>query len=77
MAKGGKVAYAVKLSPEVKELVREYCKARGIKQGHFVEVALKEKLEREEALEDALEFRRWRHEEGLAIDFEEYLKKRG
>lgn len=71
-----KIPYAVKISPAVKERLRVYCEERGLKQGYFVERAIEEKLEREEALEDALEFKKWKHEEPHAILFETYLKQR-
>lgn len=72
-----RASYAVRLPPEIRKRLKEYCQKRGIKQAYFVEQALREKLEREEALEDSLEFKRWKHEEGLAVDFEKYLEKRG
>ena len=71
-----KIPYAIKISATVKERLQAFCEERGIKQGHFVEKAIEEKLEREETLEDALEFKRWKHEEPHAVPFEVYLKQR-
>lgn len=71
-----KIPYAIKISSAVKERLRAFCEERGIKQGYFVETAVLERLEREEALEDALEFKRWKHELPMARDYEEYIKER-
>ena len=37
-----KSSYAVKLSPEVKKRLKEFCREHGLKQGYFVEKAIKE-----------------------------------
>ena len=71
-----KTNYAVKISQEVKEKVRNYCETKGIKQGHFVEEALKQKLEEEENLEDLLDLKRLKGQETQAIPLERYLKSR-
>lgn len=71
-----KIPYAIKIPREVKERLQTFCDERGIKQGYFVEKAILEKLDREETLEDALEFKRWKHEEPQAVPFEDYLKQR-
>jgi predicted transcriptional regulator len=71
-----KMSYAVKISPNIREKVRNFCDHYGIKQGYFVEKALKEKLEREETVQDTLELKRWKYQEPQAIAFEEYLKQR-
>ncbi|MBA7576824.1 hypothetical protein ES708_18666 [subsurface metagenome] len=71
-----KMSYAVKISPRIREKVRNFCDRYGIKQGYFVERALEEKLEREETVQDALELKRWKYQEPQAITFEEYLKQR-
>ena len=71
-----KTPFAIKILPEVKERLQAFCEERGIKQGYFVEKAILEKLEREETFEDALEFKRWKHEEPQAVPFEDYLKQR-
>ncbi len=41
-----------------------------------MEKALREQLAREELTEDLLDFKTLRSQEGTAISFEEYLKKR-
>ena len=71
-----KVPYAVKISSDTRERLRKFCEDRGILQAHFVEQAVIERLDREELLEDALEFKRWKHEEPHKISFETYLKER-
>ena len=71
-----KMSYAVKISPNIRERVRNFCDRHGIKQGYFVERALDEKLEREETVQDALELKRWKYQEPQAIAFEEYIKQR-
>ena len=72
-----KVPYALKVAVETRERLKQFCEARGILQAHFVEEAVIEKLGREELLEDALEFKRWKHEEPHRVEFETYLKERG
>ena len=71
-----KCSYAVKLSPKVKEKVKEFCRTHGLKQGYFVEEAIKEKIERMEDLEDIADFERYKHLEAQARDFKDYLKER-
>ena len=71
-----KIPYAIKISPAVRDRLKAFCDDRGIKQGYFVEKAIEEKLEREETLEDTLEFKRLKHEESHATLFEDYLKER-
>ena len=72
-----KVPYALKISSETKERLKHFCEQRGILQAHFVEQAVIERLDREEMLEDALEFKRWKHEESHKIPFESYVKEHG
>ena len=71
-----KTNYAVKISPVLKEKVRKFCDENGIKQGHFVEEALKQKLEEAENLEDILDLKRLKAQESQAIPLEAYLKSR-
>ncbi|HID93866.1 MAG TPA: hypothetical protein EYP60_07200 [bacterium (Candidatus Stahlbacteria)] len=73
---GEKSSYAVKLSSEVKKRLKEFCKEHGLKQGYFVEQAIKEKIEQMEDLEDIAEFERYKHLEVQARNLKEYLKKR-
>lgn len=72
-----KVPYAFKISEETKARLKAFCESRGILQAHFVEQAVIERLDREELLEDALEFKRWKYEEAHRKDFEVFLKERG
>lgn len=71
-----KVSYAVKIDSQIIKKIKEFCQEYGIKQGYFVEKALREQLAREELIEDLLDFKELRVEEANAIGFEEYLKKR-
>ena len=71
-----KTSYAVKISQALKEKVRNFCETNGIKQGHFVEEALKQKLEEAENLEDILDLKRLKAQETQAIPLEEYLESR-
>ena len=71
-----KVPYALKVSLDTRDRLKEFCQERGILQAHFVEQAVLEKLDREELLEDSLEFKRWKHELPHKIPFETYMKKR-
>ena len=74
--KMGKISYAIKIAPGLAEQVRKFCTEHGIKQGFFVEKALKEQLGREEAIDDMLDFKMLKSQEKDAIRFEEYLKRR-
>lgn len=71
-----KISYAVKISPVIRKKIKDFCDSHGIKQGHFVEKALEEKLKREENIEDILELKELAYEEAQAISFEQYLSKR-
>lgn len=71
-----KLSYAIKIDPTLVEKIRAFCLERGIKQGFFVEKALREQLAREELMEDLLDLKNLRLQEPDAISFEEYLKKR-
>ena len=71
-----RISYAVKIEPSLAEKVRKYCLEHGIKQGFFVERALKEQLAREEYLDDLLDFKALKSQEKDAVSFEEYLSKR-
>ena len=72
----GTISFAVKLSEEVRKRLKEFCDERGLNIGHFVEHALREKMEREEMIEGAKEFALYRHKEPHAIDYKVYLKER-
>ena len=71
-----KVSYAVKIDPGIVRKVKEFCTVHGIKQGFFIEKALREQLGREEFVEDILDLKNLRSQEALASSFEDYLKKR-
>lgn len=71
-----KLTYSVKVSPDVKAKVKDFCEHYGIKQSYFVETALSEKLAREETVQDVLELKRLKDLEPQAVSFEEYLKVR-
>jgi predicted transcriptional regulator len=72
----GKAAFAVKLDETFQKELREFCEAHGLKQGSFVEKALREQMEREELAEDLLDLYTLRSTEPHALDFETYLKRR-
>jgi len=71
-----KISYAVKIDSQVVNRMKNFCQEHGIKQGFFVEKALREQVAREELLEDQLDLKNLRHEEDNAIDFAQYLKRR-
>jgi hypothetical protein len=71
-----KLSYAIKIDSTLVEKIRAFCLEHGIKQGFFVEKALREQLAREELFEDLLDLKNLRSQEPDAISFEEYLKKR-
>lgn len=72
----GKIAYAIKIERSLVEKIRNFCLSHGIKQGFFVEKALREQLSKEELMEDALDVKNLRYQENSAVSFEDYLKKR-
>ncbi len=71
-----KVPYALKISADTRERLKRFCEHRGILQAHFVEQAVLERLDREELIEDALEFKRWKYEEPHKVSFEHYLRSK-
>lgn len=71
-----RAAYALKIDSKLRDQVRTYCESHGIKQGFFVEQALREHLDREEFLEDIKDLKRLRSEEPLATDFSAYVARR-
>jgi hypothetical protein len=76
MKKMAKTILAVKISYEIVDHVKKFCRERGIKYGFFVEKALEERLEREQLKEDIWDLKTLRSQEKEAIPLEEYLKKR-
>ena len=73
----GKTTFAIKISEEVLNSFKTFCKEHGIKYSFFVEEAIKGKLEEEELKEDLLDLKTLGKEEKLAIPFEKYLRSRG
>lgn len=71
-----KSSFAVKLEKEFQDEFKEFCESRGLKQGPFVEKAIREQMEREELAEDLLDLYMLKTGEQNAIPLEEYLKKR-
>lgn len=71
-----KISYAVKIESNIIKMIKAFCLSHGIKQGFFVEKALREQLAREELAEDLLDFKNLRGQEAIAADLSEYLKKR-
>ena len=71
-----KTTYAVKISTDLREKVKEFCEEHGYKQGAFVEKALREKLEEEEDRQDIFDLRSLRRQEGKAVPLEAYLRSR-
>ena len=71
-----KATYALKIDMALRNRIRAFCEARGIKQGFFVEQAIREHLEREELLDDVKDLKRLKPEEALAINLSTYLARR-
>lgn len=69
-----KMSYAIKVDPHLVKKIKAFCTARGIKQGFFVEKALREQLAREELAEDIIDLKSLRAQEANAILFDEYLQ---
>ncbi|TBR20940.1 hypothetical protein EPO15_11600 [bacterium] len=72
-----KKTIAVRIDSVVAENLRRYCVERGLKQGFFVEKALREQIERDELSEDLRDLREGRPFEAAAVDLKDYLKGRG
>ena len=71
-----KISYAVKIESDLIEKMRTFCLEHGVKQGFFVEKALKEQLTQEELLEDLKDFKTLQSQEKDSIAFDQYLKRR-
>ncbi len=71
-----KMSYAVRIDSSLIKKIKEFCLGHGVKQGFFIEKAIKEQLIREELTEDLLDFKNLYVQENSAISFEDYLKKR-
>ncbi|MDP3791660.1 MAG: hypothetical protein Q8R38_06425 [Candidatus Omnitrophota bacterium] len=71
-----KSVLSIKIEKSLIQQIKEFCQLHGLKQGFFVEKALKSQLEREEMIEDIVELKELRPQEKIAITFDDYLKKR-
>lgn len=67
---------SIKVDKSLVQALKEFCRSRGLKQGFFVEKAIKSQLEREELLEDMLDLQELRPQEKASIPFSDYLGKR-
>ena len=67
---------SIKIEKSLIQKVKEFCRSHGLKQGFFVEKALRERLEKEEMIEDIVELKELRSQEKSALPLTDYLKKR-
>ncbi len=67
---------SVKIEKSLIQQIKEFCREHGLRQGFFVEKAIKTQLEKEDMIEDIIELKELAHEEKSAIPFDNYLKKR-
>jgi len=70
-----KTSFAVKLDAKFQREVKEFCEFHGLKQGSFVEKALREQMQREELAEDLLDLYTLRASEPSAISLDDYKKR--
>ena len=71
-----KSVLSIKIDKSLITRIKEFCQAHGLKQGFFVEKALRKQLEQEEMIEDIVELKELRSQEKSAVNFSDYLKKR-
>ena len=71
-----KSVMSIKIERSLIEKIKDFCRAHGLKQGFFIERALRAQLEKEEMIEDIIELKELRHQEKSAVSFDEYLAKR-
>jgi predicted transcriptional regulator len=71
-----KSVLSIKIEKSLIQRIKEFCQDHGLKQGFFVEKALKAQIEREELAEDIIELKELRPFEKNAVSFDDYLKKR-
>ena len=71
-----KSVLSIKIEKSLIQQIKEFCQSHGLKQGFFVEKAIKSQLEREELIEDIIELKELGPQEKNAISFDDYLKKR-
>jgi hypothetical protein len=67
---------SIKIEKSLIQTIKDFCQSHGLKQGFFVEKALREQLAREEMAEDIIELKQLRYQEKEAMGFDEYLKKK-
>ncbi len=67
---------SIKIEKTLMQKIKDFCNDHGLKQGFFVEKALREQLEREEIAEDIIELKQLHYQERSSEDFGDYLKKR-
>ena len=60
---------SIKVEKSVIERIKDFCRGHGLKQGFFVEKALRHQLEKEEMAEDIIELKELRGEEKNTIPF--------
>lgn len=72
----GRTSFAVKLDENFQKELKEFCEERGLKQGPFVERALREQMERDCLAEDLLDLYTFRSTESNAVSLDDYLKGR-
>ena len=71
-----KSVLSIKIEKSLIQKIRDFCEDHGLKQGFFVEKAIREQLEKEEMVEDIVELKELRSQEKNAASFDEYLKRR-
>lgn len=71
-----KSVMSIKIDKPLIHAIKDFCQSHGLKQGFFVERALREQLAREEMAEDIIELKQLRYQEKEGTGFDEYLKKR-
>ncbi len=71
-----KSVLSIKIEKSLIQKIKDFCQNNGLKQGFFVEKAIKAQLEKEEVMQDIIELKELRHEEKSALSFSDYLNKR-
>lgn len=71
-----KTSFAVKLDNSLQKKLKAFCDERGLKQGPFVEKALRERMERDELADELLDLYTLSPSESKAISIKDYLKRR-
>ena len=67
---------SIKIEKSLLNQTKEFCEMHGLKQGFFIEKALRSQLDREAMIEDIVELKELCSQEKNASTFDEYLKKR-